>query len=101
VILVSPRRETFRRELDCLLAWYNEFRPHTALARRTPNEAYQGRFPACRRPRYEPRPRWPRGSPCAWPHALVRGKAGVRLELDVSYHHGRKHLPVIALRPAA
>jgi transposase InsO family protein len=93
LVLVSPRRESFRRELDYLLGWYNEFRPHATLARRTPNEAYRKRFPACRRPRYEPRPRWPRGSPCAWPHALVRGKAGVRLELEVTYHHGQNTSP--------
>jgi hypothetical protein len=32
---------------------------------------------------------------------LVKGKAGVRLELAVTFQGGRKHLPVVALRRAA
>ncbi len=101
LFLVPFRRESFRHELDYLVGWYNEHRPHTTLARRTPNEVYHNGFPACRRPRYEPRARWPRGSPCARPHALVRGKPSVPLELEVTFHHGRKHLPIIGVRPAA
>jgi hypothetical protein len=81
--------------------WYNRFRPHTTLAGRTPNEAYHHRFPANRCPRYEPRSRWPRGSPCARPWALALNGPGARLELDLVFHAGRKHLPIVAIRRAA
>jgi transposase InsO family protein len=95
------RRDAFRREIGCLSAWYNEDRPHASLRGCTPNERYFGRFPANRRPRFEPRDRWPRGSPCARPWALVRGKPGARLELDVGFHAGRRHLPIVRIRRAA
>jgi hypothetical protein len=64
-------------------------------------EVYDKRFPACRRPRDEPRARWPGGSPSARPLALVRGRPGTRLELDVSFQGGRKHLPIVLLTRAA
>jgi len=98
---IPLRREHFRRELQYILEWYNEHRAHTALGGRTPNEVYFHRFPAHRRPRFEPRPRWPRGSPCARPWALVKGKPGVDLELEVTYYAGRQHLPIVQLRAAA
>ncbi len=100
LLLVPYRREAFLRELKYAADWYNEMRPHTWLDGRTPNERYDGRFPANRRPRFEPRSRWPRGSPCAQPWALVRGKPGARLTLDVSFHAGRRHLPIVELRRA-
>jgi hypothetical protein len=101
VIPVPLRREAFRGELRLFVDWFNEHWAHTTLRGKTPNEVYHHRFPACRLPRYEPRPRWPRGSPCAAPHALVRGRPGARLELEVTYYRGRRHLPIITLRRAA
>ncbi len=100
LLLVSYRRESFRRELDSIAEWYNEARPHSTLRGRTPSEVYGGKCPANRRRRFEPRSCWPRGSPCARPWALVRGKPGGRLELQVSFHRGRKHLPIMTLQPA-
>ncbi|MEN6451708.1 MAG: DDE-type integrase/transposase/recombinase [Thermoguttaceae bacterium] len=99
--LISFRREAFQRELAAITEWYNSFPPHTWLGGKTPDEKYHGRRPANRKPSFEPRSRWPRGSPCAKPHALVRAKPGVRLALDVSFYAGRKHLPIIRLRRAA
>ncbi len=99
--LVPLRREEFRRELSLFCGWFNECRPHTTLAGATPEEVYRRRFPAVRKPRYEPRGRWPRGSPCAKPWALVRGPAGAQLELHVEFLAGRKHLPIISLRRVA
>lgn len=61
--LVPLRAEVFRREVAVVLDGYNEHRPHTTLGGKTPNEVYFGRFPANRKPRFEPRARWPRGSP--------------------------------------
>ena len=100
LLLVPYRHDAFLRELNLTVAWYNQSRPHTWLGGRTPNEAYFASFPANRRPRFEPRKQWPRGSPCAKPWALVRGSPGVKLTLEVSYHHGRKHLPIVMLKRA-
>jgi hypothetical protein len=32
---------------------------------------------------------------------LIKGKPGVRLELSVTFHGGRKHLPIVTLRRVA
>jgi putative transposase len=99
--IVPLARAAFGRELDQYAAWYNADRPHARFGARTPHEIYFGSFPACRRPRYDPRERWPRRSPCAQPHALVRGRPGAVVELVVEYRGGRKHLPVVSLRRVA
>jgi hypothetical protein len=39
--------------------------------------------------------------PCAKPQTLVKGKPGVRTELDARFEAGRKHPPVVTLRPVA
>jgi transposase InsO family protein len=101
LLLVPYRREAFEQELSAIVEWYNGHRPHEWLGGRTPNEVYYGRFPAQRRPRYEPRPDWPRGSPCAKPWALVRGRPGARLALEIDFFHAHKHLPIIRLKRAA
>ena len=101
LVLVPYRRDTFQRELIELASWYNDSRPHSWIGGKTPNEVYFGMFPANRRPRFEPRPRWPRGSPCARPWALVKGKPGAKLTLEVRFHQGCKHLPIVSLRRTA
>jgi len=100
-VLVPYQRDVFRRELLHFIDWYNEDRPHTRLRVRTPDEVYFGRPAACLAPRFEPRRRWPRGSPCAQPHAEIDGRRGARLELAVKHRAGRKHLPVVQLRRVA
>ncbi len=99
--LVPYRRDAFQRELTAIVDWYNACRPHTWLGGKTPDEAYYSHHPANRKPRFESRWRWPRGSPCAKPWALVRGKPGARLTLEVSFHAGRRHLPIVTLHRAA
>ena len=69
--LVPLSGRKFRRELELFGYWYNGSRPHMSLGGRTPNEVYHSLRPANRRPRFEPRPGWPRGSPCAVPQVLV------------------------------
>jgi hypothetical protein len=101
VILVPLRRERMREELQHFQIWYNQSRPHTTLDGATPDEVYQRRHPACRYPRFEPRPHWPRGAPCAQPYVPLRGWPGPRLELQVEHHAGRKHLPIVTIRRAA
>jgi transposase InsO family protein len=90
-----------KRELSLILEWYNTHRPHMTLAGQTPNEVFCGDAPASQRPRVEPRPQWPRGSPCAKPQVLVAGKPGDDLHLDLSYFQNRKHLPIVTLRRAS
>jgi len=98
---VPLRRQAFRQELSSFIDWYNEYRPHTTLGGRTPDEVYHARYPGHRKPRFEPRSKWPRGSPCAMPWALVKGKAGLKLDLQVDFHAGAKHLPIVTLSRAA
>jgi transcriptional regulator with XRE-family HTH domain len=93
--------DTFHQELTCFANWYNHSRPHSSLDGKTPDEVYHNSVPACERPRYEPRARWPHSAPCASPHAPVAGQCGTPIRLDVRYHSGRKHLPIVALRRAA
>jgi transposase InsO family protein len=100
-LLIPYRREPFRRELTLYSTWYNHERPSEALEGRTPYEIYYDLDAACFTPRFEPRRRWPRGSPCAAPQARIRGRRGFRLKLGVSYLAGRKHLPIIELKQAA
>ena len=99
--VVPLARAAFTREIDYYVAWFNAVRPHLRFGARTPDEIYFGTFPACKRPRFETRERWPRRSPCAQPHALVRGRPGVVVELSVEHHGGRKHLPVVSLQRVA
>jgi putative transposase len=100
-ILVPLDRRSFRREVRLFVTWYNEHRPHSALETATPDEVYFDRLPRSRNPRFEPRRRWPRGSPCADPCAPVRGRRGQRLRLVVTHLAGRRHLPVVELKKAA
>jgi transposase InsO family protein len=99
--VVPLLRQAFQRELSWYGQWYNEWRPHTTLAGATPNEVYFRQRPACRRPRFEPRPSWPRASPCAKPQVLVKGQAGAKLDLTVEFVAKGRHLPVLRLTRAA
>jgi transposase InsO family protein len=101
VILVPLRTDAFRQELACFTYWYNQCRPHSSLHGKTPHEVYHDLLPACEGPRYEPRAQWPRGAPCASPPTPVVGHCGTPLRLELRYHGGRKHLPIIELRRAA
>jgi transposase InsO family protein len=100
-LIIPYRRDAFRRELSLFIVWYNGHRPHTWLDARTSDEIYFEKPAACCAPRFEPRRRWPRGSPCAQPQAKVRGRRGVRIELRFSYFAGREHFPIVELNQAA
>ncbi len=98
----TPQRQaTVQQDLRFRIDWYNKHRPHMVLGGRTPNEVYSHMRPAHRRPRLEPRPHWPRGSPCARPQVLVAGQPGDRFTLEVLFHGGQRHLPIVQLRRAA
>jgi putative transposase len=91
----------FQRELSWFFSWYNSSRPHMTLKGATPDEVYFARRSACRAPRFETRAAWPRGSPCALPQVLVKGKPGATLDFAVDFVGGRRHLPTVTIRRAA
>jgi hypothetical protein len=93
-------QRALRRELSLFFDWFNRDRPHMTLGGDTPEEVYFGRRSACRAC-FEPRPNWPRDSPCAKPQTLVKGQPGVVLDLKVGFVSGRRHLPRVTLRRAA
>jgi len=99
--VVPYRLAAFEQELALYFSWYNAHRPHSWLRGATPEEIYHRRRRAIRAPRFEPRHRWPRRSPCASPRTLIRGQPGAKIELEVRYHTGRRHLPIISLKRAA
>jgi putative transposase len=101
-VMVPLGVQAMQGVVEGYLAWYNGHRPHTALDARTPDEVFEGRAAATGLPRFEPRKRYPlrRQPACAAPKA-VRGKRGVKLELVVTHHDDRSHLPVVELRRAA
>jgi hypothetical protein len=101
VVCVPFHVEAMRAELEAYVRWHNEHRPHTHLRGRTPDEVYFGQKPVNEQPRMEPRLKYPRDAWCASPQTSVRGRRGVRLALEVSHFEGRRHLPVIAIKPAA
>jgi putative transposase len=100
-VAIPLRRSDMRRELTLHLDWHNEHRPHEFLGGRTPNEVYHDWPSASEMPRVEVRPHWPRGASCAAPAAAIDGDPGQKVVLVVSYHAGRKHLPVIKLKRVA
>ena len=98
---IPLRHASLQHQLRLRIPWYNEYRPHASLGGRTPNEVYFARSSAHRRPRLEPRVRWPRGAPCARPQVLVAGQPGDRFTLEVQFHGGQRALPIVNLRRAA
>lgn len=81
-ILLPLRMDEMREELRCYATWYNTNRPHQSLRGRTPLQAAADGDPPRRA--YE-----------------TRGPHGVKLALMVTHWKGRRHLPVVELRPAA
>jgi hypothetical protein len=67
----------------------------------TPDEVYFAQRSACRKPRFEPRPGWPRASPCAKPIVLVKGQPGAKLDVAVEFVSRRRHLPRVSITRAA
>ncbi len=90
----------FREELALYVTWYNLYRPHTTLGGRTPVEVFEQQDPANEESRFEPRARYPRGSPCAAPQTLIKGEPGTRPVLEIGFLEGRKHLPIVSLKAA-
>jgi transposase InsO family protein len=101
LITIPEDQAQFEREVASVIEWYNEWRPHDTLSGKTPNEVHAARLPANAQPRIEPRPRWPRGSPCAKPWVGIEGDPGDGIILEIDCLEWRRHLPVIRARRAA
>jgi hypothetical protein len=71
-----------RHELALYFIWYNQFRPHEYLDARTPEEVYNH-------------------SPPLEKIVLKHGSDIPRMELELSFLDGRRHLPVIDFKDAA
>jgi len=100
-VTISEDQTHFEQELRRIVDWYNEHCPHNTLDGKTPNEVYFLRPAANERPRFEPRERWPRGSPCAKPQVDIDGTAGGPVIIEIDCHEDRRHLPIIRARHAA
>jgi hypothetical protein len=100
-ITIAEEQSEFGRQVALIIDWYNEYRPHDTLGGRTPNEVHFSRSAANEQPRFEPRPHWPRGSPCAKPQVNVKGEPGDPIILEIDCLENRPHLPIIRARHAA
>jgi len=88
-----PRSFLVSRSLECVTEkmWGSRLASHAPRVSALRNHA----------PRYEHRSRWPRSAPCAGPHALVRGRPGVHVEINARYVAERRHLPLVSIRKVA
>jgi len=81
------------KELSAYTSWFNEHRPHQALDGCTPREIYEDVVPLSQARCFDPRPTCTRDQDGA--------VSCLRFTLAVTYHEGRRHLPIIELRRAA
>ena len=89
LIVIPEDQSQFEREVQCIVDWYNESRPHMTFNGKTRHEVYHSRPPANEQSRIEPRRDWPRKSPCANPQVDVNGKPGDPVIIEIDCHQGR------------
>ena len=92
-LIIPLRLKAMRDGLSAYTSWFNEHRPHQALDGCTPREIYEDLVPLDQARCFDLRPAWPANQD----DAVSR----VRLTLTVTYHEGRRHLPIIELKRAA
>jgi hypothetical protein len=80
-ILIPLDRDAMQRDLSCYFDWFARQRPHQGLDGRTPQEVYDG-VPVVAREK-------------------LKASEVPRSQLVVSFHEGRKQLPIVELRQAA
>jgi hypothetical protein len=68
-----------RYELALYFSWYNEYRPHEYLKARTPREVYIN-------------------SPPVKMIEFKKGSDIPKMELQLSFLEGRKHLPIVEFK---
>lgn len=94
-ILVPTSYEDFDREMNLWKTWYNGTRPHDSLKGRTPDEVYFGHRAANTLPRIEPHPKVTHRTSCAKPRVTYAGRPGAKVQVELSFLEGRRHLPII------
>src|SRR5512145_2571078 len=99
-IIIPLATDLFEQELLTYVLWYNEYRVHQALRGCTPNEVYEGRFPACDKPRLDVR-RLPKSKNAATAAIEPLVEKTSRLRLVARQFEGRRHLPIVELERAA
>ena len=93
-IMVPTDKAEFETELSSWRTCYNIHRPHMRHEGRTPEEIF-GHDAASWKPRIEPRPDADQNMPCARPRVAIDGQPGTNVLIAISYHEGRRHLPII------
>ena len=96
-IIVPTSQSEFEHELTHWMRWYNSHRPHMSLKGRTPDEVFFKKRAANTLPRIEPRASLKHSSPCAKPRTMMAGKAGRKIDVQIAFLEGRKHLPIIQI----
>jgi hypothetical protein len=92
-LIIPLRFEALRKDLSAYTSWFNEHRPHQALDGCTSREIYERVVPLNQVGCCDLRPTCTAGK-----HDAV---SGLRFTLAVTYHEGRRHLPIIELKRAA
>ena len=92
-LIIPLRLEAMRKELSVYTFWFNEHRPHQALHGCTPREINEDVVPLSQAQGFDLRPACTTGQDGA--------ASSLRLTLVVTYHEGRRHLPIIELTRAA
>jgi transposase InsO family protein len=92
-LIIPLRLVAMRNDLSAYASWFNEHCPHQSLDGCTPREVYEDFVPLNQARRSDLRQSWP-----ADPDDAV---SCLRLTLSVTYHRGRRHLPIIELKRAA
>ncbi|MCF6177199.1 MAG: integrase core domain-containing protein [Victivallaceae bacterium] len=82
LISVPLTLDDMRHEVALYFIWYNQYRPHEYLDARTPEEVYNH-------------------SPPIEKKIFKRGSDIPKLELQLSFLDGRKHLPIIEFKKAS
>ncbi|MCL2120396.1 MAG: DDE-type integrase/transposase/recombinase [Planctomycetaceae bacterium] len=94
-IIVPTNQSEFEHELSLWATWYNSHRPHMSLKGRTPDEVFFKKRAANTLPRIEPRIGLKHSSPCAAPRVMMAGKAGRKVNIQLSFLEGQQHLPIL------
>jgi hypothetical protein len=84
----------------CPIDRYIGHRPQETFDSKTLDKVHYARPTANERPRFEPRTRWPRGSPRVAPQVGVDGDPGDPIIFEIDRLDGRRHLPMIRVGPA-
>ena len=93
--IVPTNQSEFEHKLSLWSTWYNSHRPHMSLNGRTPDEVFFKKRAANTLPRIEPRVGLKHSSPCAAPRVMMAGKAGRKVNIQLSFLEGRQHLPIL------